>query len=210
MRRRRFSSVVLSAALLAVLIHPGGVVARDGQRVPQSQAEWAAMTTDEQAAVMAYLRNELELQLANGKAEVREVRSTITISPSPAGSSGIQTSGAIAAVTVTYSCMVQWITIPGEGDWVRGGGWTDASDYIDRIYASRSGKPGQFLRDGALKGNWYQDSYNGVSHAENWTGYDWAFWWEYVHWVTKGWHGAYDNGSWLLGPDQYCFVETWL
>ncbi len=68
---------------------------------------------------------------------------------------------------------------------------------------------GQFLRDGTLKANWYHDAY-GASHAENWTGYHWAFFWEYPHWVTKGWHGAQDNSAWLLGPDLYCYADVYL
>jgi hypothetical protein len=188
-----------------MLIVPGSAGAAESPRMPGSAAEWAGMSSAQQARVMAYLDAELGARLADGTAEIREVRTTATFDVPLTRSD----SDSVTTVSVTRSCMVQWITFPGEGDWVRGGGWTDASDYIDRIYASRVGKQGQFLRDGTLKANWYEDAYN-AAHAENWTGYHWAFFWEYVHWVTKGWHGAQDNSTWLLGPDNYCMAEAWL
>lgn len=92
---------------------------------------------------------------------------------------------------------------------MQGGGITDASASIDRIYASRLTVKGQFLRDGTLKANWYNEKLPG-SHAENWSSQHWAFWWETANWVTKGWHGAYDNGVWLLGPDNYCYASKTL
>jgi hypothetical protein len=204
MGRSRTGAIALCATLVLLLLVPSSTAANQPPRMPQSAADWAAMSAVEQATVMAFLEDELETQLASGTAQVREVseETTIEVPTSPGA-------GAATSATITYTCMVQWVTIPGEGDWVRGGGWTDASDYIDRIYASRQGKQGQFLREGTLKANWYQDAY-GDSHAENWTGYHWAFFWEYVHWVTKGWHGAQDNSVWLLGPDRYCMAETWL
>jgi hypothetical protein len=117
-----------------------------------------------------------------------------------------------AAVTVTasYSCQVQWID-QLEGTWTRGGGWTDTSSNVYYIAASRIAKKGQFLRDGVLQGNWYQEIYGGASHAENWSGYNWKWWYEHFNFTTKGWHGARltSGGTWLLGPDRYCTVSIY-
>jgi len=207
-RRSRNGAVGLCATLVMLLLLPGAAAGAP-PRVPQSEAEWASMSAAEKTATMAYLESRLQTRLADGTAQVRQVSKSVTVTTPASESSAGRSVASAAAVSVTYNCMVQWVTFPGEGDWVRGGGWTDASDYIDRIYASNLSQQGQFLRDGQLKANWYQDLY-GAAHAESWTGYQWAFFWEYVHWTTKGWHGAYDNGSWLLGPNTPCTVDVWL
>ncbi len=195
--------------LVAALAVPTASLAAESPRIPQSEAEWAAMSSTQKAEVMAYLRQQLEISLADGTAEIHEVASTVTEVLTVPASGAADGPDSVQSISVTYNCYVRWTTIPGSGDWVQGGGYTDASATITEIYASRLAKKGQFLRDGTLKYNWYADYWPG-SHAENWSQSDFAFWWEYVHWVTKGWHGAYNNGTWLLGPDRYCYAETWL
>ena len=207
--RSRFFAFSLGAMLMAGLLGPATSIASEVPRIPQSRAEWEAMSSPQQAAVMAYLRQELESRLADGTAEIHEVSRSVTEVVTAPQSCAVLGFDSVTSITVTYNCYVRWTTIPGSGDWVQGGGYTDASNTITEIYASRLAKKGQFLRDGTLKYNWYAEYWPG-SHAENWSQSDFAFWWEYVHWVTKGWHGAYNNGVWLLGPDRYCYAETWL
>jgi hypothetical protein len=143
-------------------------------------------------------RKKLDVLLASDTAEVQTVY----------GTSAPADSASTISISVDRSCYVQWITFPGEGDWVRGGGWTSASATVDRIWAGRSGKPGKFFRDGELKGTWFRDAPN-ASYAEDQSHYHWAFWWEYVHWTTQGWHGVYNNGVYLMN-DSYCFAQKWL
>jgi hypothetical protein len=50
---------------------------------------------------------------------------------------------------------------------IPGGGWTDASNQVYYIAASRVGKKGVSLRDGVVCGNWYNEKYNDpTAHAE--------------------------------------------
>lgn len=182
----------------------------DRPRFPESEAEWTSMTAAEKAAVMDYLGAKLDQMLAEGTAFTDEISDSSIILVTPALLSGrTEMANSLAAVTVWRNCYVRWTTFPGEGDWVQGGGITDASATITGIYAGKATKKGQFLRDGVLQANWYNERWPG-DHAENWSSSTWTFWWETSNWVTKGWHGAYNNGTWLLGPDNYCYVSKTL
>ncbi|MGH2446622.1 MAG: hypothetical protein ACRDGD_11395 [Candidatus Limnocylindria bacterium] len=190
--------MVLALSLVAILTIPSATAATDVPAFPDSEEEWLAMSPAEQAALMDHQRKKLDILLGSGTAEVYTVY----------GTSAPADSASTMSISVSRNCYVQWIIIPGEGDWVRGGGWTSASDEVDHIWAGRSGKKGKFYRDGQLKGNWYQERWPG-SYAERQSDYHWAFWWEYVHWTTQGWHGAYNNGQYLMN-DSYCFAEKWM
>lgn len=205
--RKRFTRLAVALTLVASFGVPGAVAA-DAPQFPQSQAEWDAMSPADKAGLLARQEAKLDALLASGEAEIHAVygSSTGPAGLSPTGPTPMKFS--TAAISVSRNCYVQWIVIPGEGDWVRGGGWTSASDVVDRIWAGRPGKPGKFYRDGQWKGDWYQERQPG-SYAERQTDYHWAFWWEYVHWTTQGWHGAYDNGRYLMN-DSYCFAEKWM
>lgn len=206
---RRGLLILWLVMFLAALMMPA-TLAADAPRFPQNATEWKAMTAAEQTAVMRYLEGKLRQMEADGMAFTTEVSDSSTSVIEPAqltdSTADIDT---LAPVSVWRNCYVQWTTFPGEGDWVRGGGITDSSAVIDRIYASRPNLKGQFLRDGLLKANWFNEKLPG-DHAENWTGQHWTFWWETSNWVTKGWHGAYNNGSWLLGPDNHCYASKTL
>ncbi|MDO8483584.1 MAG: hypothetical protein Q7S35_01420 [Candidatus Limnocylindrales bacterium] len=111
--------------------------------------------------------------------------------------------------TATGTCGLQYIN-QAEGSWIRGGGYTDASGTVYYIAASRPGKQGQFLKDGNALETWWQDL-NNKSHAEDWTSYNWKWFWEHFNYTVKGWHGAQlSNGTWILGPDQACTVNQYL
>ncbi len=200
---------MVASALLIGSVLSSSPTAAGNPPFPQSEAQWKAMSAVEQEAVMDYLRSELEQRLADGSAKFQEVSHSGAVTYSARESGLVEGSDAVASVTASYQCYIRWTTIPGEGDWVYGGGWTAASTTVDRIYAGWAGRQGKFLRDGALKANWWRDNPNNT-YAENWTNSHWAFWWETPHWVTQGWHGVYDNGRWILGPERYCFVEQWL
>ena len=120
---------------------------------------------------MDHQRKKLDVLIASGTAEIHTVY----------GTSAPADSASTTAISVSRNCYIQWIIIPGEGDWVRGGGWTSASDSVDHIWAGRSGKKGKFYRDGQLKGYWFHER----------------------------WHGAYNNGQYLMN-DSYCFAEKWM
>jgi hypothetical protein len=166
-------------------------------RMPVSAADWARFSGLQREAALDYVWDELQSQLAAGTAKVTTVGEPNFV---PGQDSGL----AAPAVSVSYNCPIQWIDLI-EGSWIRGGGWTDTSSNVYYIAASRLGKKGQLLRDGVLQKNWYHETYN-ASHAENWSGYVWKWWYEHFNWTNKGWHGARltSGGSWLLGPDRYC------
>src|SRR3989304_8129234 len=189
-------AVITVVVLLAM---PGTGVANNAPRLPTSAAEWADFSAAQQAAAMDYLRQQLEEAIASGRPPERAV--------SGSNDAGIASIDTLAAISVTYSCQIQWIDL-GYGMWVRGGGWTDASATIYYIYASRQGLKGKFLRDGSLLEYWWNEVWNG-DHAENWTDYYWRWGWEPFNSTTKGWHGARQTqgGTWLLGPDRYCTVS---
>lgn len=191
-------AVVIAIALLLSAVVP--VAATEFVRLPRSEAEWNAMNPAEQARVNSWLWDRFRSDLESGEAVIHE-----TSSSSEAGTASA------ASVRVTYQCVVQWTTYPGSGDYVRGGGWTDASAIVDNMSAGikTNFQLGQFLRDGALVANWGQSGPN-RDHAEGYTGWHWTWWWESSTWTTKGWHWAYDNGVWLLGPDRYCTVSKLL
>ena len=201
MKRQHGLTVSLVVALLfAALVQGAGVVrAVDTPRLPTSAADWTTFTPGERDAALSYEWTQFQALLASGSIHATSVTQ-----------SGVTQSGGgrlAPLVTATYSCQVQWYNVP-EGSYVRGGGWTDTSANVYYQYASRPGLQGQFLRDGSLKSNWWSTTYNG-SHAENWTGYDFKWWFEHPNYVTKGWHGAeLSNGTWILGPDQYCTASA--
>lgn len=204
----RLTRLLLVAAAVGALVVPGAALASDGMSFPQSRAEWDAMSPADQTALMERQRAKLDALLASGEAQIRTVYGTTgqQVPQSPTSPTPMDFSA--AATSVSRQCYVQWIVIPGEGDWVRGGGYTSASAEVDRIWAGRPTRPGKFYRDGEWKGDWYQQRQPG-SYAERYTDYHWAFWWEYVHWTTQGWHGAYDNGVYLMN-DSYCFAQKWM
>jgi hypothetical protein len=172
-------------------------------RLPTSVADWATFSDAEQSAALTYEWDILQKSLQDGTAKVHQVDRTDD-------GQLVQTDG-LDALTITYdwNCPIQWVDQIG-GAWFRGGGWTDTSQNVYYIAASRVGLKGQFLRDGVLSGNWYNEKYND-SHAESWSGYSWRWSFEYIHWVNKGWHTIrpVNGGSHLLGPDAYCTVSIW-
>lgn len=195
-------TVVIAIAFLLSAVVPAA--ATESVRIPRSEAEWNAMNPAEQARVHSWLWDRFQSDLESGEAVIHETSST------SAGSSDAGTAAA-AAVSVTYQCVVQWTTYPGSGDYVRGGGWTDASAIVDNMSAGikTNSQWGQFLRDGAWVANWGLSGPN-RDRAEAYTGWHWTWWWETSNWTTRGWHWAYDNGVWLLGPDRYCTVSKLL
>jgi hypothetical protein len=173
-------------------------------RLPASEAEWLAMSSAQQAAVMGYLRQQLEQGLRDRTLEIQEVRDD--------GSSNMLASVEVALVSVSRNCVVQWTSVAG-GDWVRGGGWTDASEQMSHIVAGlKTQSPyssGQLLRDGVHKGYWGQATTN-ATHAESYTGWHWTWSWETSTWFTKGWHTARIGSTYYLGPDNYCTASKLL
>jgi hypothetical protein len=185
---------VMMAVLMTIALGTGAAQASGAPRIPTTAAEWATFTPRERDAALTYEWQQFQILLASGNAHPVSVVQSGQQSASP-------------LVSATYSCEVQWIDLP-QGSYVRGGGWTDTSATVYYQYASRQSLPGQFLRDGTLKANWWAETLNS-SHAESWTGYDfkWAF--EHPRYVVKGWHGAeLSNGTWILGPNQYCTVAV--
>lgn len=198
---KRVIVLLAVVALFGVSISTAAAVSKP--RMPTGAADWATFSSTERAAALDYVSRELQSQLASGSAVVH------TVGRSDAGVVSETLGPAAVTTTVDYNCPIQWIDLP-EGSWTRGGGWTDASSSIYYIAASRTGLQGQFLRDGSLLSNWYSEQYNS-SHAENWTGYNWKWWYESFNFVNKGWHSARatSGGTWLLGPDQYCTVSVY-
>ena len=179
----------LAAVLLMTLslIVPAITSARAIPRQPRDAVDWATFTAAERQTAIAYQRQLLLEGLANGT-----VKTTTAMAPVIA-----------AAATASAACgfTVRNVTA---GRWIAGGGWTNATDYMAIIYASKSDKQGQLFRDGQLIKNWYQYLTN-ATHAEAWTGEDFSYSFEHPNYVVKGWHGAKTfGGVWLLGPDAYC------
>jgi len=198
---RRIIILLVLAVLSAV--PSAGAAAESKPRMPRSAADWATFSDMERTAAIDYVWRKLQYQFQSGTAVVT------TVGRSDTGSI-VEAAGPSAAMTtIDYNCPIQWIDLP-EGTWTRGGGWTDSSSSLYYIAASRSGLQGQLLRDGALVGNWYEEAYN-TSHSENWSGYNWKWWFEHFNFVNRGWHSARatSGGTWLLGPDQYCTVNVY-
>jgi hypothetical protein len=188
---------------MMVIVFASSVVAASHPRLPTSAADWASFSKAEREAALGYEWGILQRSLHDGTADVHQLDRTDS-------GSLVQRDG-LAALTITYdyNCPIQWVDQIG-GAWFRGGGWTDASNQVYYIAASRVGKQGVFLRDGVTVGNWYNEKYNDPSaHAESWSGYSWRWSFESIHWVNKGWHGIRptSGGSWLLGPDASCIVS---
>lgn len=200
--QNRLLRILLALVVAAIPLPASSATAAPA--VPSSEAEWLSMSAAEQAAVMEYLRQQLDDGLKDGTLEIHEVTST--------DASGAVAGLGIAAITATRQCVVQWTTVAG-GDWVRGGGWTDASATMSTISAGlKLASPynsGQLLRDGVHKGYWGQSSSNS-SHAESYTGWHWTFAWETSTWFTKGWHTARLGSTYYIGPDSYCTASKLL
>jgi hypothetical protein len=194
-------AIAVFASLLLVVATAGTAGASGQPRLPKSAADWASFSGAEQATALQYEFDILRASLRNGTADIHEIGRT------GSGTLAQANGPSILTATYDYNCPIQWVDQVG-GAWFRGGGWTDVSQNVYYITASRSGLKGQFLRDGVLSGNWYQEVYNG-SHAENWSGYSWRWSFESIHWVNKGWHTIRltNGGSYLLGPDAYCTVS---
>lgn len=201
MARIRLLAVIAIMVLLAA--SQPTAFAASAPRLPTSAADWATFSATERAEAMAYVRHQLDDALAAGV-----VPNQVSSGLADASMASLEY---VATISVTYLCQIQWIDV-GSGMWVRGGGWTDASYPIYTIYAGRQGLKGQFLRDGQLLANWWQQAWNNVSHAESWTGYNFKFFFEHPSYFVKGWHGAQQTsgGTWLLGPDRYCSVQITL
>ncbi len=201
---RNMKRTIVALSLVALLSIPtAGASADVKPRMPTSASDWATFSASEREAALAYVWNEFQASVRAGTAVVH------TVGRSDSGALSGRVGSLAVTTTVDYNCPIQWTDLP-EGTWTRGGGWTDASASVYYIAASRSGMKGQFLRDGTLISNWYSEAYNG-SHAENWTGYNWKWWYEHSNFVNKGWHGARatNGGTWLLGPDRYCTVSVY-
>lgn len=197
--------LLLTACLVSLLVALAPTAtAAVKPRLPTSAADWATFSSTQQAAALDYVWNEFQSQLKAGTAVVNTVGRTET------GTLSQDSGPASVTVSVSYNCPIQWTDLP-EGTWTRGGGWTDTSSNVYYIAASRVGLKGQFLRDGALQGNWYNEIYGGASHAESWSGYNWKWFYEHFNFTNKGWHGARltSGGTWLLGPDRYCTVSIY-
>ena len=197
---KRTISVVV--AFVMVLVFTSSVVAVSHPRLPTSAADWARFSKAERDAALAYEWAILQRSLLNGTADVHQVDRTDT-------GSLVQRDGYAVAITYDWNCPIQWVDQVG-GAWFRGGGWTDASNQVYYIAASRVAKKGVFLRDGVVSGNWYNEKYNDpTAHAESWSGYSWRWSFESIHWVNKGWHGIRptSGGAYILGPDAFCTVS---
>lgn len=181
-------TVRLAAILLLSLslIVPAITSARTIPRQPRDAADWATFTAAEHQAAIAYQRQLLLEGLAAGTVKTTTVMAPVT-----------------ATATASAACGFTVRNVAA-GRWIAGGGWTDATDYMAIIYASKPNKQGELFRDGQLIKNWYQYLTN-ATHAENWTGEDFSYSFEHPTYVVKGWHGAQTfSGVWLLGPDAYC------
>ncbi len=178
----------LTAVLLLALslIAPAVTTAQTTARQPLNAADWATFNPAERQAAIAY-----QYQLLVQGVAARTIKTTTVMAPLTA------TATASAACGFT----VRNVTA---GRWIAGGGWTDATNYMAIIYASKSDKQGQLFRDGQVIKNWYQYLTN-ATHAEAWTGEDFSYSFEHPTYVVKGWHGAKTSGgAWLLGPDAFC------
>jgi len=195
----------VALAVVASVMLAGPAAGAQQVQLPNTRADWEAMSPEQQDRVMDFIWERLQSDLAAGTVKVNETRGDD-------GSGSAVATAAVAAVSVSYNCAVQWTTYAG-GDYVRGGGWTDASTTISRITAGfqvlSPYSSGDFLRDGVHQGWWGQDRTN-QSHAESYTGWFWTWSWETSNWTTKGWHSARNGTSWLLGPDRYCTVSVLL
>jgi hypothetical protein len=192
-------------AVLAMMAAAVPTAAQQSPRVPRDAADWASFTVTEQRAAIDYQWRLLQDALADGTAVVRTVSAT-AVTPAAGSLSDIS-----SAVTARGYCHIQFID-QLHGSWVRGGGWTSASSPIYYIYASRSGRRGQFFKDGVSKGTWWEEKAGGAghTHAESWTPYDFKWWFERFNYTVQGWHGAQRTlgGTWLLGPDAYCTLTV--
>lgn len=183
---RRTSRLVAVLLLALSLIAPAVTTAQTTPRQPRDAVDWATFTPAERQAAIAYQHQLLLEGLAAGTVKTTRVMAPMT-----------------ATATASAACGFTVRNVGG-GRWIAGGGWTDASDYMAIIYASKSDKQGQLFRDGPLIKNWYQYLTN-ATHAEAWTGEDFSYSFEHPTYVVKGWHGAKTSGGvWLLGPDAYC------
>lgn len=162
---------------------------------PTGPDDWATFTAAEKKAALEFQWRRLRSDLSSNTAVVQTAYAdTLTT-----GGVGVLT------VTVDYNCPIQWITYP-HGEWTRGGGFTQASSPISTIYASQPGTYiGRLRRDGVDVEYWYHYTHN-TDRAESWSPYNWRWAWEHPTYSNVGYHGAY-NGSWLLGPNQFCTVS---
>lgn len=192
---RRLATVGAALLLLVALVAPGAAGASSA-RLPRDAADWATFSPAQQQAARELAQRQFATALANGTADIDTITSTAADSTAePLGAAGILATG-------YASCGFQQNVI-GTSRNVRGGGSTTASALMDLIYASKSTKQGQFLRDGALKGNWYK-SLTDASYVEAWSGWDHSWTWEHPRYTSNGWHGALDGSVWVVGPLLPC------
>ncbi len=128
---------VIAATLLVSTLGVGTVSAKQAPRLPTGAADWATFTAAEQQAAIDYERQLLDEGLRNGTVATQSVLAPAALS-------------ALAPLTATASasgaCGFHVRNVSG-GRWIAGGGYTDATDYMQDIYASRSVKQGQLFRD---------------------------------------------------------------
>jgi hypothetical protein len=191
---RRVLALAVTGALLASLLVSGIASGQVVPRQPRDAADWATFTPAEREAAIEYQRQLLLVGLRDGtiKTEYKTVQ---------VGSTADAPAAITASAVAVCGFRVRYVAA---GRWVAGGGYTDATDYMQIIYASKFTKQGQFLRDGQVLDNWHQ-SLTDATHAEDWTGENFSWGFEHPTYVVKGWHGAQTyGGTWLVGPDAYC------
>lgn len=195
MNAKRLTTVVLAlaagVALLSPLSNPSATAA-DLPRLPRDAADWETFTPDERKAALDYEWQRFQAALAAGTARIEAIL----------GTAGAGDSTSVSATSAWAQCGFQ-VSNAGLSRYVRGGGTTTASTLMDYIYASKSTRQGQFIRDGVLKGNWYR-SLTDASYVEAWTGWDHSWQWEHPRYTSNGWHGALKDSTWYLGPDAPC------
>lgn len=204
MRQRQVMAAVLVVAGAGMLLAQSSLAG--SPRVPRDAADWARFTPAErQAALDFQWREHLRLEAA-GQLSRTVVKATVDLQTNQIASiAGPQ----VASITATATGTCQ-LTFDNQtsGTWTRAGGWADASAVVYYIYASRAGLQGKLIRDGTTIKNWYAEVYNN-DWAENWTGWDFKWWYEHPMYTSKGYFGARvtNGGTWILGPDHACSVS---
>ena len=184
--RRSTAIAVILVSMMVLLVRPlpsPSASAAEVPRLPRDAADWSTFTPPERKAALDYEWQRFQAALAADTVRIETTLANV-------GSSGAAT----AASGAWAQCGFQ-VSNSALSRYVRGGGNTTASTLMDYIYASKSTRQGQFIRDGVLKGNWYR-SLTDASFVEAWTGWDHSWQWEHPRYTSNGWHGALKGSTW--------------